>query len=122
MVSHREDEWVWGWDATPGIVSVWADLSGRAIVWRRIRESGELVREEARFRPWLVLDSIDDLPRGDGAAITCRELEGPGSLRFLVSGDDGRGLVAAVLEGATRRLERRVSHLRELGKESVLGL
>jgi DNA polymerase elongation subunit (family B) len=101
---------------------VWADLSGRAVVWRRIREGGELVREEARFRPWLVLDRVDELQLGAGAAITYRELDGPGSLRFLVSADDGRGLVAAVLEGATRRLERRVSHLRELGKESVLAL
>jgi hypothetical protein len=50
------------------------------------------------------------------------QLDGPGSLRFLVSGKDGPALVAAVLEGATRRLGRRVSHLRELGKETVLVL
>src|SRR6185503_21037772 len=56
-----EDEWVWGWDPTPGIVSVWADSNGRAIVWRRIVETDELVREEARFRPWLLLDRLDDL-------------------------------------------------------------
>ena len=29
------DEWVWGWDSTPGIVSVHASLSGKALVWRR---------------------------------------------------------------------------------------
>ena len=40
MVSRREDEWVWGWDSMPGIVSVWADLDGRASVWRRIPNSG----------------------------------------------------------------------------------
>jgi hypothetical protein len=51
MAARREDEWVWGWDATPGIVSVWADLGGRVTVWRRIRGTGELVREECRFRP-----------------------------------------------------------------------
>ena len=55
------DEWLWGWDPTPGIVSVWADLAGRASVWRRNPDTGGLVREEARFRPWLVLDRLDDL-------------------------------------------------------------
>jgi len=122
-VPRREDEWVWGWDSTPGIVSVWADLDGRACVWRRDPRTGELVREEARFRPWLLLDRLDDLKHlGEGASITYRELDGPGSLRYLVSADDGRSLVAAVLEGASRRLHQRVSHLRELGKEGVLAL
>lgn len=118
MLSRQQDEWVWGWDPTPGIVSVWADLNGRATVWRRIRETGELVREETRFRPWLVLDRPDDL----GGAIRYRELAGPGALRYLVSAEDGRELVRAVLEGAGRRLGRRVPHLRDLGKESVLAL
>jgi hypothetical protein len=131
MVSQREDEWVWGWDSTPGIVSVWADLDDRASVCRRIPMSGELVREEARFRPWLVLDRLDDLRHlgnrlgpegGERTPITYRELGGPGSLRYLVSDKDGRLLIAAVLEDATRRLGRRVPHLRELGKESVLAL
>ena len=110
---RREDEWVWGWDSTPGIVSVWADLNGRATVWRRIAKTGELVREEAQFRPWLVLDCLDDLhhlgarlrPEGSETAPICyRELEGPGALRYFVSADDGRVLIAAILEGATRRL------------------
>jgi DNA polymerase I len=57
----REDEWLWGWDPTPGIVSVWADGDGHATVWRRIPETGVLVRDEARFRPWLLLDRLDDL-------------------------------------------------------------
>jgi uncharacterized protein YprB with RNaseH-like and TPR domain len=131
MVSRREDEWVWGWDSTPGIVSVWADLDGHASVWRRIPKTGGLVREDTRFRPWLVLDRLDDLEHlGDQlgaegcerAPIDYRRLDGPGSLRYLVSAEDGRALIAAVLDGATRRLGRRVSHLRELGKESVLVL
>jgi DNA polymerase I len=131
MESRREDEWVWGWDSTPGIVSVWAELDGRALVWRRNPKTAELVREEARFRPWLVLDRLDDLGHlGERIAregcqraqITYCELDGPGSLRYLVSGSDGRVLLAAVLEGASRRLGRRVFHLRELGKEVVLVL
>ena len=58
---QAEDEWLWGWDPTPGIVSVWAESDGRAVVWRRIPDTGELVREEARVRPWIVLDRLDDL-------------------------------------------------------------
>ena len=95
----NEDEWLWGWDPTPGIVSVWAEADGRATVWRRIPESGVLVREESRFRPWLLLDRLDDLHHlgsrlgladSSDAAVTYRELDGPGRLRFLVSADDGR--------------------------------
>jgi DNA polymerase elongation subunit (family B) len=69
-----------------GIVSVWAGLDGRAAVWRRV--DGALVREEERFRPWVLLDSTADLPRD----VTVRELSGPGELRYLVSGEDGRQL------------------------------
>ncbi|MGA3040706.1 MAG: DNA polymerase domain-containing protein [Bryobacteraceae bacterium] len=131
VVSRRQDEWVWGWDATPGIVSVWAELDARATVWRRLPKTGKLVREEARFQPWLVLDRLDDLHHlgerfgpegGHRALITYSELAGPGALRYLVRAQDGRSLISAVLEGASRRLGRRVSHLRELGKQTVLAL
>ena len=124
-------DWLWGWDPTPGIVSVWADASGVATVWRRLPDSGELVCEEARFRPWLVLDRLDDLthlgrglaPEGDPAArVTWRELDGPGPLRFLVSAADGRELTQAVLKGASQRLGRPAGHVRELGRASVVWL
>jgi DNA polymerase elongation subunit (family B) len=111
------DEFLWGWDPTPGIVSVWAENDGRATVWRRSPDTGELVREDDRFRPWLLLDFLPD----DGV-LTWRELEGPGALRFLVSADDGKTLASTVLQAASRRLGRRIGHLRELGKESVLSL
>ncbi|HEX6911490.1 MAG TPA: ribonuclease H-like domain-containing protein [Longimicrobium sp.] len=126
-----QDEWLWGWDPTPGIVSVWAEPDGRALVWRRIADTGLLVREEERFRPWILLDRLDDLrplgatlgPEGAaGARIWFRELEGPGELRFRVSAEDGRMLASAVLEGAGARLGRRVGSLRELGAASVLVL
>ena len=128
---RTEDEWLWGWDPTPGIVSVWAEADGRAVVWRRLAETGELVREEARFRPWVLLDRLDDLRHlgarlgregTAGALVTYRELDGPGTLRYLVCADDGKTLAAAVLEGAARRLGRRVGHLRDLGKDAVLAL
>ena len=108
-------EWLWGWDPTPGIVSVWAQPNGLAHVWRRSPSTGELVREQARFRPWMLLDRLDDLAHlgaalareGDArAAVTWRELEGPGQLRFLVSAADGHALSRAVLQGASQRLGR----------------
>jgi DNA polymerase I len=130
-MARRENEWVWGWDSTSGIVSVWADIDGRATVWRRIPQTKELIKEEERFRPWLVLDRLDDLHHlGERLGlegcqktqVTYRKLDGPGSLRYLVSAEHGTALVSAVLEGASRRLGRRVSHLRDLGKEAVLAL
>jgi DNA polymerase elongation subunit (family B) len=124
------DEWLWGWDPTPRIVSVWADSSGRAYVWRRLADPDRLVREEARFRPWLLLDRLDDLnhlgsalgPEGEGTPIAYRELAGTGALRYLVSAADGRRLRAAVLLGASRRTGKSLDSLRDLGKECVLAL
>ena len=130
-VRRSEDEWLWGWDPTPGIVSVWARDDGHAFVWRRTAPTGELVREEARYRPWLLLDRLDDLRHLGrqlgregvaGARVSYRELDGPGALRYLVCADDGKMLASAVLHGAVRRLARHVGHLRELGKEAVLVL
>jgi DNA polymerase elongation subunit (family B) len=126
-----EDEWLWGWDPTPGIVSVWAEQTGRAVVWRRLPTTGELIREDERFRPWVLLDRLDNLqhlgprlaPDGtEDALVTYRELTGSGALRFLVSAADGKALSSAVLHGASLRLGKQVAHLRELGAESVLAL
>ncbi|HEX5438425.1 MAG TPA: 3'-5' exonuclease, partial [Gemmatimonadaceae bacterium] len=135
-MSAPADDWLWGWDPTPGIVSVYASPDGRALIWRRLPETGALACEEERFRPWLLLQYLDDLRhlgarlvRDDGPArqhaapsIRYRELDGPGALRYLVSAEDGRALVAAVLRGASERLGRRVGHLGALGRESVLAL
>lgn len=129
--SALHDEWLWGWDPTPGIVSVWADGDGRATIWRRIPGEGRLVREMARFRPWLLLDRLDDLRHlgrrlqpeaSDERAVWYRELQGGGSLRFLVSAPDMRTLKSAVLHGARERLGTRLTGLRELGQESILAL
>ncbi|WP_224246248.1 ribonuclease H-like domain-containing protein [Hyalangium gracile] len=133
MTLTLQDEWLWGWDPTPGIVSVWAEPDGRAFVWRRIPKTGELVRDDVRFRPWLLLSSLDNLahlgdrlrPESDGPApqrVTYQELEGPGALRYLVRADDGRALASAVLQGASRRLGRTVGHLKDLGADAVLTL
>ncbi len=115
-MTATEDEWLWGWDKAPGIVSVWAEPTGRATVWRRI--GGTLIRDDVRFKPWLVLDRLDDVPRG----IAVRELAGDGELRFLVSADDLDALTGAILHAASRRLGRRLGHIRDLGDEAVLVL
>jgi DNA polymerase elongation subunit (family B) len=149
-VSREEEEALWGWDPTPGVVSVWADASGRALVWRRL-DAGQLVCEEERFRPWLLLSSLDfvaplgarlvpvgtlggaaeprgapPLPRGapplPRGAVRFSELEGPGQLRYRVDAEDGRALTAAVLAGARRKLGHALGRLRDLGAEHVLSL
>ncbi|QSQ28313.1 ribonuclease H-like domain-containing protein [Pyxidicoccus parkwayensis] len=128
-----EDEWLWGWDPTPGIVSVWAEPDGRAFVWRRLPGGGGLVREDVRFRPWLLLSSLEDLahlgnrlrPEKEGPApnvVTWEELEGPGALRYVVRANDGRALTAALLHGTSRRLGRSFGHLRDLDSNTVLSL
>ena len=130
-----EDEWLWGWDPTPGIVSVWAEPDGTAMIWRRELSTNALLRESARFRPWLLLDHLKDLAhlgqrlvrahatqQPAPMQVTYRELDGPGALRFLVSAEHANTLSTAVLTGATRRLGHRVGHLRELGPEAVLVL
>ena len=130
-MNRNTHEWLWGWDPTPGIVSVHADHDGRALVWRRIPETGSLVLERERFRPWLLLDSLTDLshlgtqlaPEGDASAlVTYRELEGPGALRFLVSAADGRALTSALLQGASTRRAEQLSHVSELPDASVFYL
>src|SRR5205823_14133783 len=92
-----EDEWLWGWDSTPGIVSIWAENDGRVTLWRRLPATGELVREQDRFRPWVLLDRIPQV-----AGVTYRELAGPGALRYLVSADNYKILNSAIPEGAQR--------------------
>jgi DNA polymerase elongation subunit (family B) len=128
---RRRDEWMWGWDPTPGIVSVWANDRGVAMVWRRIPESGELVREQDRFRHWLLYDRLDDLrhlgpalaPEGTpGAQVAYRELDGPGALRFLVAAADWPTLTDAVLRGASERLGKRLEHIRDLDSRSIVAL
>jgi len=131
----REDEWLWGWDPTPGIVSVWAEHDGRALVWRRIPGLERPVREEARFRPFLLLADLGDLAHlgarlceegatgWDGPGVVAvRELAGPGRLRYLASTRSSRELERAVLAGAATRLGRTVARLGELDGEDVLQL
>lgn len=129
-MARNEDEWLHGWDKTPGIVSVWAEPDGRAWVWRR--EAG-LLREEQTFRPWVLCSSLVDLqslgarlvPHQEDTpwnAVSYQELSGDVGLRYLVRGPDLRLLRATLLRGASQRLGRSVSSLRELGDDVVLAL
>lgn len=116
------DTWLFGWDPTPGIVSVWADRTGRALVWRR--ESGKVHCTEERFRPWLYAAALDDLAHvgsalapesenGNGRApFRYRELDGSSSsYRYLLSAHDGRALERAIFTGASQRIGKRVESL-----------
>src|SRR5438270_9458009 len=83
----QTSENLFGWDKTPGIVSVWASRAGKALVWRRIGE--RVVCEEERFHPWLFARTLADLEHlgravqpataanARTASITFRELNGP---------------------------------------------
>jgi DNA polymerase I len=119
------DSWLFGWDPTPGIVSVWADRTGRALVWQRT--DGGVVCSEERFRPWVFAAKLDDLAhvRGglasetdtgaDRAPFRYRELAGPaGSYRYLISAHDGRALERAIVNGASQRIGRAVTSLYDL--------
>lgn len=59
VVPPERDELLFGWDPTPGIVSIWADREGQALVWRRVE--GRVVCERERYRPWLFAAHLDDL-------------------------------------------------------------
>jgi DNA polymerase elongation subunit (family B) len=132
MAGTPQEEWLWGWDPTPGIVSVWAEGSGRATVWRRDLATGALLREDHRFRPWILVDSLADLQHlgvrlrayhdEPAAPVTWRELDGPGELRFLVHADDMKTLSSAVLQGVSSRLGKSLQHLNDIDGDHVLAL
>ncbi len=117
-----DDSWLFGWDQTPGIVSVWADRGGRALVWQRV--GAQITCTEERFRPWLFAATLEDLahlgpalsvetaPDAERAAFRYRELDGPpNSYRYLISARDGRALERAIVAGATQRLNKPVKSL-----------
>ena len=93
-----EDETLFGWDSMPGIVSVWADQEGQALIWRRTGADAALTCERERFRPWLLATHLGDLGRLGGrlaeagsdeaerAVVQYRALDGDeGSYRYLLT-------------------------------------
>jgi len=119
----EHDELLFGWDMTPGIVSVWADSAGRAVVWRR--RGDKLLAEADRFRPWVFARSTRDLSALEaaaGAALEARELDGePHSYRWLISARPGFRLQRAIRAAASRRLGREVRSLNELDDYVIVG-
>ena len=127
-LTPNEDEYLFGWDPTPGIVSVWANREGQAIIWQRLGE--QIVSSKERFRPWLFATSLQDLaqlgPRlihnidstGDTSTFSYFELNGPAkSYRYLISASNGRSLERALVDGASRRLGRQINSINELEGE-----
>src|SRR5437763_16740046 len=99
--SQTEDEYLFGWDSTPGIVSISANREGLAIILQR--KGQQIISSRERFRPWLVATSLHDLAQlgsrlvphfestGDAATFTYCELHGPTeSYRYLLSANNGR--------------------------------
>ncbi len=124
-MSDQHEAWVFGWDETPGIVSVWANRMGKALLWRRVGE--QVVCEEDQFRPWLFARTLADLehlgsavrpaasPDAERALITYRELDSPPeAYHYLLSARDGRALERVLCGGASRRLDRHISSLNDL--------
>jgi len=122
---RTEDEYLFGWNPTPGIVSVWAHRDGHALVWRR--EGDQVFCHTEHYRPWLLATSLEDIDylgpalqpvdrRVAGKVkIRYRELAGPNpAYRYLLFARDQRTLERAVLEGAGHRLKRPISNFKEL--------
>ncbi len=130
-----EGERLFGWDPTPGIVSVWAQREGRAIVWRR--EAERVICNLERFRSWLFATTLADIAHlgpallptsafgSENAIVNYRELESPPdattSYRYLITARDGRYLERALISGATRRLGRKINRLDELDEYYRVG-
>jgi DNA polymerase I len=94
-------------------VSVWAENDGHATIWRRVLSAtGALVREQERFRPWILVERLDDF-RHLGAQrsrriraagrVRYRELDGPGELRYCVSADSWTARTTGAADRRARR-------------------
>jgi DNA polymerase I len=126
--SYNGDEYLFGWDPMPGIVSVWANNDGKAVIWRR--EGDAVTHIVEQFRPWLFAATLDDLahlgnalvpasaPNCENAPVTYRELDGPtDSYRYILSARSGRFLERAVAKGASQRLKRQINNTNELPED-----
>src|SRR4029077_5923453 len=95
---------------------------------------GELIRDEARFRPWALLPSLElvshlgaDLVHAapgeeSHGGLAYHTLEGPGRFAYYVSASDGRALESALLTGSSARLGRKVARLGEIDGEALICL
>ena len=127
--STIEKEWLWGWDSTPGIVSVWAEGNGIATIWQRDPVSGMLHTHQARFRPWMLLRSLKPLrhlgatlgEEGDAlATVRFAKLTHDGALRYIVSAPTSEQLTSALLRGESMLQAKQLRHVRDLTSDSYL--
>jgi DNA polymerase I len=134
MQQLAEDEYLFGWNPTPGIVSVWANRQGAALVWRR--EGERVLYSPDRFSPWLLTTTLEDLahldrrlqpapsswPAVPAGVVLYRELDGPPeTYRFLLLAADLNRLERELLRGAARRLGYRPASIGELQTCYVVG-
>lgn len=119
------DTHLFGWDQTLGIVSVWAQRTGRALIWQR--ENDAVHCTAATFRPWVFATTLDDVaylgaalqpaasPNAANALVTYEELRGPlESYRLLLTIRPGHSLERTILAGASRRTGERIGSLHDL--------
>ncbi|MBV9228253.1 MAG: ribonuclease H-like domain-containing protein [Chloroflexi bacterium] len=131
-LAHTEDEYLFGWNPKPGIVSVWAYRDGRAIIW--LRQGEQVICTQEHYLPWLFATSLDDVtylgaalqpfhdPKAARATVRYRKLDGPeSSYRYLLFAQNMRALERAVLTGASKRLGRSVNNLSELDEYYTVG-
>lgn len=110
-------EWLYGWDATLGIVGIHADSRGEVCVWRRI--DGVLTLERETFRPFVYAQHTDHILFP--SSIEVQRLEGDGFYQYLLSASNAQTLKNALLEGA-RRSGRTAQSLNELSEYYTVGL
>jgi DNA polymerase, archaea type len=101
------DPWLFGWDTTSGIVSVWAERGGRALVWQRVE--GQVIYTQEQYQPWLFAGHLQDI----NETISYEVLSGSeNDLRYLLTAKDG--LEQTLLENAAKRLGKPVQYLNAL--------
>jgi DNA polymerase I len=133
MLNKKDSKaWLWGWDDTPGIVSVWADRDGNATIWQRSQQDGSITRSIQRFHPWVLLATLEDI-RQSGVplqsaeecneryrGLTYRELTGPGHLRYLISGPSQNIIKKAIKQGIATRSGNPNIQIHDLSDDDIL--
>lgn len=121
---QANDELLFGWNSTPGIVSVWANRRGRAVVWQRLEDQVQCWTDQ--FRPWLFATTLADVCHLNPVAVTDTTattaplsycvLDGPKhAYRYLISARPDYPLERMICAGASRRLGRPVTSLYDTG-------
>ncbi len=132
MNIRSPEDWLWGWDTTPGIVSILAQRNGSVMVWRRTALQEPVIAERDYFLPWALISDIAlltypkihyDLPeKADPTVIYAQKLQGTGALQWKLSCANSSLLERSIVAGAEKHGYPKVSHINELSKDVVLRL